>query len=240
VTVTLHPALRNVDAVIFDVGGTLVHPDWQRLASLVEAETGMFFTREQMHAAFYAMLRVAEMELVAGANSTLPRGAHWTFFNTFRLLGIDDDACIHIRERMTAAHQERHLWCEPDAEAPSVLLLLKNAGLRIAVISNTEDGRVNDSLASANLADHFECLIDSHVVGCSKPDEAIFQLALKQLGVAPQRAAYVGDSYGYDVIGAHRAGLQPILLDRSDSYEEQSWFARITSLSELVEKPARP
>ena len=162
---------------MFDVGGTLVHPDWRRLGSLVEAETGMVFTREQMQAAFYAMLRVAEAELVTGASSTLHRGAHWTFLNTFRSLGIDEDACVRLREQMTAEHRQRHLWCEPDEEASRVLLLLKSAGLRIGVISNTEDGRVNESLALANLADHFECLIDSHVVGCSKPDEAIFHLA---------------------------------------------------------------
>ena len=222
--------------MIFDVGGTLVHPDWQRLGSLVEAETGLFFTREQMHAAFYAMLRVAEKDLVAGANSTLRRGAHWTFLNTFRSLGLDEDAAMRIRERMTAAHQERHLWCEPDAEASNVLPLLKSAGLRTAVISNTEDGRVHESLASANLAGHFEFLIDSHLVGCSKPDQAIFHLALERMAIEPHKAAYIGDSYGYDVIGAHRAGLQPILLDRSGSYEEQDWFARVTSLRELLEE----
>jgi len=221
---------------MFDVGGTLVHPDWRRLGSLVEAETGMVFTREQMQAAFYAMLRVAEAELVTGASSTLRRGVHWTFLNTFRSLGIDEDACVRLREQMTAEHRQRHLWCEPDEEASRVLLLLKSAGLRIGVISNTEDGRVNESLALANLADHFECLIDSHVVGCSKPDEAIFHLALNRLGVDPHKAAYVGDSYGYDVMGAHRAGLQPILLDRSGSYQAQDWFARITSLGELFEK----
>src|SRR5262245_16881761 len=221
-TLDLHPALRNVAAVIFDVGGTLVHPDWLRIGELVEAETGIPFTREQMHAAFYAMLQVMDAELVVGANSRLKRETHWTFLNTFRSLGIDEESCINIRERLNAAHQERHLWCEPDSEASSVLLLLKKAGLRIAAISNTEDGRVHESLALADLAVHFELLIDSHVVGCSKPDQAIFHLALNRLGIEPNQAAYVGDSFGYDVIGAQRAGLCPILLDRSGNYEEQA------------------
>ena len=57
---TLHPALRNLKAVIFDVGGTLVHPDWRRLRSLVEAETAMLFTSAQLHEAFYAMLQVVD------------------------------------------------------------------------------------------------------------------------------------------------------------------------------------
>jgi putative hydrolase of the HAD superfamily len=229
----MHPALRNLAAVIFDAGGTLVHPDWPRLRKIVEAETGLRFTPEQMHEAFYAMLQTANAELVAGTNSERRSGAYWTFVETLRLLGMDDGACVSIRQHLNKAHQERHLWCQPDPEAANVLACLKSEGLRVAVISNTEDGRANESLGLADLASHFEFLIDSHNVGCSKPDPAIFKLALDRLGLAPRQAAYVGDSYGYDVIGAQRAGLHPILLDRSDAHDEVG-FVRIRSLRELI------
>ena len=229
----MHEALRNVTAVIFDVGGTLVHPDWQRLAKIVEVETGMVFTPAQMYEAFYAMMQAADADLRAGKDAKLRSGAHWTFLGTLRSLGVDEAACETIRDRLTETHEERHLWCEADAEAAGVLLQLKDAGLRVAVISNTEDGRVNESLALAELADHMEFLIDSHLVGCSKPDEAIFRLAVDRLGIEPHQAAYVGDSYGYDVVGARRAGLVPIFLDRSGAYEDAD-VARIRSLSELV------
>jgi len=233
VTTTLHPALRNVAAVIFDVGGTLVHPDWRRLGEIVTAETERRFTPVEMYEAFYAMLQAADADLIAGTRSADRSGAHWTFLNTFRSLGVDDSASARIRERLSVTHEERHLWCEADPDAGRVLLLLQEAGLRIAAISNTEDGRVKESLALAELGSYFEFLIDSHLVGCSKPDKAIFQLAVDQLGLAPADAAYVGDSYGYDVIGAQRAGLIPILLDRLGAYKEVD-VTRIRSLAELV------
>lgn len=229
----MHEALRNVTAVIFDVGGTLVHPDWRRLAQIVAVETGMLFTPAQMHEAFYAMMQAADDDLRAGRNSEARSGAHWTFVGTLRSLGVDEAAFERIRERLSETHEERHLWCEADAEAASVLRRLKDAGLRIAVISNTEDGRVNESLALADLGGHMEFLIDSHLVGCSKPDLAIFRLAVDRLGIEPHDAAYVGDSYGFDVVGAQRAGLVPILLDRSGGYEGIG-VARISSLRELV------
>src|SRR5215813_2636129 len=216
----MHPALRNLAAVIFDAGGTLVHPDWQRLRKIAEAQTGVLFTPEQLDEAFYAMLQTANAELVAGTNSERRSGAYWTFLETLRLLGVDEGAFSSIRHHLNQAHQERHLWCQPDSEASSVLARLQLEGLRVAVISNTDDGRAHESLALADLASHFEFLIDSHNVGCSKPDPAIFKLALNRLGLAPQQAAYVGDSYGYDVIGAQRAGLLPILLDRSGAHDE--------------------
>ena len=230
----LHPALRNLKAVIFDVGGTLIHPDWRRLGALVEAETAMLFPSARLHQAFYAMLQVVDAELKRGVNSKRGRGAHWVFLDTFHSLGLDEVKCSRIRDRLVAAHQERHLWCEPDLEAANVLLALKAAGLRVAVISNTEDGRVKESLALADLASHFEFVIDSHIVGCSKPDKEIFQIALAELGLQPHEAAYVGDSYGYDVIGARRAGLYPILLDRMGAYKSEPELTCIRSLIELI------
>jgi putative hydrolase of the HAD superfamily len=230
----LHPALRNLKAVIFDVGGTLIHPDWRRLGSLAEAETATFFTSEQLHEAFYAMLQSVDAELKNGVNSKTGRGAHWVFMDTFRSLGLDEAQCLKIRDRLVDAHAQRHLWCQPDSEAAAVLRALKAAGVRIAVISNTEDGRAIESLALANLSSHLEFIIDSHLVGCSKPDKEIFQRALDVLGLKPHEAAYVGDSYGYDVIGARRAGLHPILLDRMGAYSSEPDLTTIRSLTELM------
>lgn len=221
--------------MIFDVGGTLVHPDWSRLAEAVQLETGIYFTSAQMHSAFYAMLQVIDAELRAGVSSRRKREAHWVFVDTLRSLGIADAQCPGIRTRLTATHQERHLWCEPDSAASTVLRRLQSAALQTAVISNTEDGRVSESLELANLTSHFDVVIDSHLVGCSKPDKAIFQCALDRLGLEPQEAVYVGDSFGFDVIGARNAGLHPILLDRMNAYESEPDLTRIRSLNELID-----
>jgi FMN phosphatase YigB (HAD superfamily) len=63
------------------------------------------------------------------------------------------------------------------------------------------------------LAQYFDVLIDSKLVGFEKPDPRIFQPALAGLGVAPEEALYVGDLYEVDVIGARRAGMAAVLLD---------------------------
>ncbi|PWT83607.1 MAG: hypothetical protein C5B44_00290 [Acidobacteria bacterium] len=229
-----HPILCNARAVFFDAGGTIVHPDWQRLAQLVAAESGQVFTPAEMHTAFYKMLRTIDAELANGIDSKQMKEPHSGFMRTFRVLGIDESVCSRLRDQMTLEHQKRHLWCEPDSDASDVLAQLKSSGLRIAVISNTEDGRLKDSLTLANLESHFEALIDSHLVGFRKPDPAIFHLALERMGTNADEAVYIGDSYGYDVRGAQQAGLRSILLDRSDSFEETQ-CPRIRRLSELVD-----
>jgi putative hydrolase of the HAD superfamily len=110
---------------------------------------------------------------------------------------------------------------------------LKRAGLRVAVISNTEDGRLRDSLEAAGLAGRFELLIDSHLVGCRKPDAAIFRLALEALGVEAGEAAFVGDSYETDALAARAVGMRAILLDPLGLHPE-SVCPRIRTLGELI------
>ncbi len=232
--VTLHPALRGVRAVLFDAGGTLVHPDWERLARLAAEEAESEFSEAELQRALKEALRAADLILQRGeslpADMRLPG---WLFRRMYSALGLEREACERLSRRMVAAHGERHLWCGLDPEAVHVISELKRAGLRVAVISNTEDGRLEELLQLVQIAAHFDFLIDSHVVGHHKPDAAIFHLALARLGLPPHEAAYVGDSYGHDALGARRVGMQPILLDPLDLYPESD-VPRISSLGELI------
>lgn len=229
---SLHPLLRDARAVLFDAGGTLVHPDWQRLARIAEGETGRAFAPEEMRRMFYEVLRSVDRNASEGnkrVSQTQRPG--WLFRDMFCALGVDDESCARMSAPMLAEHEQHHLWCEIDQQAPAVIAWLKRAGLRVGVISNTEDGRARESLEE--IADEIELLVDSFVVGFRKPDAKIFQYALEQLQVTAREAVYIGDSYGHDVLGAERAGLRAILLDPLGIYAESD-CARIHGLSELI------
>jgi putative hydrolase of the HAD superfamily len=148
-------------------------------------------------------------------------------------LGLDESACDTLVGLIDAEHTSRHIWCGADPDAARVVEELKRAGLLVAVISNTEDGRLADSLEAAGLGGRFDLLVDSHLVGCRKPDEAIFQLALARLGVEPQEAVFVGDSYAHDALAARSAGLGAVLLDPLDMHPE-AVCPRIRRLGDLL------
>jgi len=229
----LHPALRGARACIFDAGGTLVHPDWPRLSRIVEDLSGRSFKSVEMGRAFSEMLRAAGVEMQR-EGFVMPeemKRPHWVFRRMYAALGLDARVVEEVMERLAVAHLERHVWCGIDPEVPRVLDELKRQGLMAAVISNTDDGRLTDSLAG--IAESFDLLIDSHHVGVSKPDPAIFRLALEQLKLEPHEAAFVGDSYVHDALAAKSAGLRGILLDPLDLHPE-SVCPRIKSLGELV------
>jgi HAD superfamily hydrolase (TIGR01509 family) len=230
----LHPTLRGARACVFDAGGTLIHPDWQRLAALAEGRAGRRFEAEEMRRAFGEMLRcVGAPE--PGGRLIKQSGRHWTFRAMYEGLGLDEAACESLVGRLDEAHAERHIWCGCDPEAPRVLDELKGRGLLVAVISNTEDGRARDALEAAGLAGRFDVIVDSHLVGLKKPDPAIFRHALGLLGVEPHEAVFVGDSYAHDALAARAAGLAPVLLDPLDLHPEAD-CPRIRRLGELLRR----
>src|SRR5262249_40239443 len=75
------------------------------------------------------------------------------------------------------------------------------------------NGSVRSILEATGLAPDLDFIIDSSVVGVEKPDHRIFELALREAGVAADEAVYVGDLYSVDVLGARRAGLAALLPD---------------------------
>jgi len=232
---SLHPALRGVRAVLFDVGGTLLHPDWERLGHLAQAETGRALTADELRRALRDILRAVDVSLRDGApppTDTHRRG--WVFRRMYGALGFDDSVCERLSLSIDAAHTERHLWCGLDEDAAPVLTVLRAAGIRLAVISNTEDGRLDELMELAGLKSHFDFLIDSHVVGKRKPDAAIFHLALARLVIKPEEAVYVGDSYGHDALAALAVGMRAVLVDALDLFPD-AICPRVRTLGELIE-----
>ncbi|HWS89214.1 MAG TPA: HAD family hydrolase [Pyrinomonadaceae bacterium] len=229
---TLHPTLQGARACVFDAGGTLIHPDWPRLAALAEECAGRTFAAEEMRRAFGEMLRCLGAP-EPGGRVINQSGRHWTFRAMYEGLGVGEAACESLVGRIDAAHAERHIWCGCDPDAPRVIDELKGRGLLVAVVSNTEDGRARDALGAAGLAHRFDVIVDSHLVGVSKPDPAIFRHALGLLGVEPGEAVFVGDSYAHDALAARAAGLRPVLLDPLDLHPEAD-CPRIRRLGDLL------
>ena len=102
----------------------------------------------------------------------------------------------------------------------------------MAALSNA-DGRVEELLRVAGLAEHLDLVVDSHLEGVEKPDPEIFRRALSRLGVSAQRAAYIGDIYSIDAVGARAAGLRPVIIDPSGGYPPLD-CPKIADLRELL------
>ncbi len=102
--------------------------------------------------------------------------------------------------------------CFPDVA--SGLLAIEQAGYRVRVASNF-DGRLRAVAAGLpELARFVDTLVISSEVGYRKPHASFYAAACVGLDLPPDRVLCVGDDLENDVLGAERAGLRGILLDR--------------------------
>ncbi|XP_065861407.1 uncharacterized protein [Euphorbia lathyris] len=96
-------------------------------------------------------------------------------------------------------------WHLPD-RAYETLLFLKDAGVKLAVVSNF-DTRLRKLLKDLNVIDLFDALIISSEVGYEKPDPNIFKAALDEIGVGCRKAVHIGDDLKADKDGANAVGI---------------------------------
>jgi putative hydrolase of the HAD superfamily len=120
---------------------------------------------------------------------------------------------------------------------PEALVALRGAGIKLAVVSNS-DGSIEGGLAARGLRDHFDEIFDSHFIGYEKPDARIFHHALEACCADPAKTLHVGDLYSADVVGARAAGVHPILLDPFDDWGDVD-CALVPDLTVLSERVLR-
>ena len=77
---------------------------------------------------------------------------------------------------------------------------------QIGVISNNF-GNTRGWCDEYDLSPLLDIVVDSTVVGISKPEAGIFHTALTELSTVPKEAIYVGDTYSDDVVGAKGVGM---------------------------------
>jgi putative hydrolase of the HAD superfamily len=224
-------ALNGIKALFFDAGGTLIHLDAPRICDLLSAELRITASLEGFqHAQSIAMQRVAAL-VAEGAGST--ENLKREFYSMLLpRMGVRSDLDTAIDCVLKLAQSEM-LWRRTETDTARALERLKERGLRLAVISNS-DGRIESAFHQAGLFDYFDFFIDSFLVGVEKPDPRIFHIALDRADVEACEAVYVGDLYSVDVAGAKAAGLAPVLYDPFGLNSETDCL-KIRAIGDLID-----
>lgn len=92
-----------------------------------------------------------------------------------------------------------------------VLEHLKQKGYPMVLVSNFY-GNINQVLKDAGIDGYFEDVIESAVVGVRKPNPAIFALGVCALDLPASQVLVVGDTYGKDIIPAHKLGCHTLWI----------------------------
>ena len=103
-----------------------------------------------------------------------------------------------------------------DTETVRGLRQLRSQGWRIGVISNGGPAQMA-KLNATNLTEEFDAVCVSEVVGASKPDPAIFEMAAELCG-RPLDGWMTGDSVAADIAGGRGVGLRTIWIARGRNW----------------------
>jgi putative hydrolase of the HAD superfamily len=199
-------------AIFFDAGNTLIRMNVTAIAAAL-AVHGVAATADAVQRAEWRARVRLDASLRPDASTEHPDTGHRYLVYLLDELGVRDDGTIAALAAGRRAYDPpRGLWTALEPGAPEALALARASGLRVAVISNS-NGTVAAILAALGLAQDLDFVIDSSEVGVEKPDPRIFAIALDRAGVRADEAAYVGDLYSVDVLGARAAGLAGILID---------------------------
>jgi len=228
-----------IKAVFFDLYQTLVcyEPPRENIQAEVIKEFGIDTTPEKMLYPITAADEFIHQEhsrLAIGKRSDDEKKALWGQYQAVVLkeAGIEPtkELIRHILGKMQQIKFEPILY----DDVLSTLNELKEKGLILGLISNV-DNDITQLCQNLGLSPLLQVVVTSLDSGYNKPQSEIFKEAIRQAGVQPQEAIYVGDQYRIDVLGAKQAGMLGILLDRGGYFNEYIKEPKIKSLHQLSE-----
>jgi len=82
----------------------------------------------------------------------------------------------------------------------------------LALVTNGPPDIQRLKIDQAGIGSRFSAVLISGEIGIGKPDPAVFLRAVELLGVAPEHAVMVGDSWERDITGALSAGVRAVWI----------------------------
>ena len=187
--------MKDFDAVVFDMDGVIF--DSERATMLCWLELADKYGIKDMEKPYLAC---------TGTNAAMTRQIMLDAYGE----DFPYDEYAHEASRM---YHERYDGGRLPMKSGVVEILeyLKNSGKKIALASSTKKQKVINQLKDAGILDYFDEIVTGDMVEKSKPEPDIFLLACEKIGVSPERAYAIEDSYN-GIRSAYRGGLRPIMV----------------------------
>ena len=194
-------AFSSVDAVVFDLDGTLVH-----------SSPDIAF---HLNAAFATCLNIEGPFSTAVVENMIGGGLKDMIASGFQELSLTPDEALF--DRVLQRYRQNYLD-QPVVETrlydgvESVLHHLTALGINIGLCTNKTEATARLVLSHFNLTDFFGAIVGGDTAATRKPEPASLEATMSALGSTPQTTVMVGDSKA-DFGAARNAGAAIMLVD---------------------------
>jgi putative hydrolase of the HAD superfamily len=243
----LFPKNGPLQAIIFDLGDTLIYfdGDWSDSFARADLElyrsltaAGVRLDRETFLTLYHAQIMAYYQER---DSEFIEYTTKYILENVLRQMGaplVSEETLMASLADMYTVFQSQ--WFT-DEQAVPVLEALKRKGFRLGLVSNaSDDANVQFLVDQAGIRSYFDQVITSAAMGIRKPDPKIFAPLLQFWDLPTNRVAMVGDTLGADILGARNAGMRSIWVTRhADTASNRAHFETIrpdftvTNLAEI-------
>jgi HAD superfamily hydrolase (TIGR01509 family) len=245
--------MKTYKAVIFDLFDTLVDFDRTQIPVITidgrdirttSGETYRVLAQHTTHVSFdlyHHTLSAISKELWAmRERDHLEIPARRRYEVLFDRLGMPRDATAEqcIDDMLAAHHRYMHDSTVCPRDRTQVLEALKER-YPLGLLSNFDSAETGlKILATHGLRPYFSPIHISEAIRYRKPRPEAFLHTAEAMGVAPQEALFIGDTFALDVVGAKGVGMDVAWFDRQktppDPEKAQPDYI-ITRLIELLE-----
>lgn len=223
----------------FDIGYTLLYKEREKAFQKVLAELGHAVPLDRLEREYHLVDKLFMRERPGVFGHDPGTFMPWYLGELTWRLGIRTDLAAAWHRLKEIQNGSEAAWLAFDF-VPRALTALKNRSYRLGVISNW-DPSARALLTRCGLEGFFEHIVVSSEEGVEKPDPRIWQAGMRKAGVAPDQCLYVGDNYYVDAVGARKAGMECVIINRFGSLgveeiQGQAFLKDITEVAGWLQK----
>lgn len=211
---------KTIDAVFFDFGDTLVSlsPSKEDIFIKAGRSVGLELNIEAVRLA-YRMVDFGKKYSSINIRNDRQR---YNFYYDYNRHLCDALGISGYFEKVSPVlinkFRKKHKW-KLIKDVKFVLKELFRRNILLSVVANW-DRNLSSEAERLRIKQYFASITTSQEVGFEKPNPKIFAYALDKLSLSVwnHTILYVGNEYETDILGARRAGLVPVLIDRGRHY----------------------
>ena len=197
---------KLIQGVVFDAGDILFDASlWRRWLTGRLQQLGVDVDYPQLVRRWESLL----VDVYCG------RAAYWDrFARLLTELGLPNARHQEVCDAAREKGRELQIGRLPFDGVAETLATLRAAGLKLAVLSDTEGGQagVRKMLRSLGIEDYFDAVVASNEIGHAKPEREAFQAAADAIGLPLGRLAFVGHDID-ELTGAQAVGMTAVAFN---------------------------